>query len=53
MATMDLTPCWPGMRAWLLNVARTDLATALSINAEMGSEAVPVEELRKAAGHND
>lgn len=50
METVNLTPNWAGMRAWLLNVARTDLQTAERIAAEMGSEAPSIGELRKAAG---
>ena len=48
--TVNIEPNWEGMRAWILNIARTDIATALKINAEMGSEGVTPEELSQASG---
>lgn len=49
--TIDITPNYEGMRAWLKNMARTDLASALMVNAEMGCEGVNVAELHEIGGN--
>lgn len=48
--TIDVTPNWPGMRAWIKYVAKTDAAAAYKINEAMGCEAVPDEELDAITG---
>lgn len=37
--TVDVTPHWPGLRAYVRNVYRTDRRAAERIAAEMGCEA--------------
>lgn len=39
MQTIDITPNWAGMRAWVLHVAKTDPMLARKIASEMGREA--------------
>lgn len=48
--SINLEPNWEGMRAFVLNMARTDPAKAAQINQEMGSEGVSPEELAQASG---
>ncbi len=42
--SINLEPNWEGMRAWVLNVYKTDPATARKIAADMGSEAPELPE---------
>lgn len=48
--SINLEPNWDGMRAYVLNMARSDIDNALKINASMGREGVPEEELLAAHG---
>jgi hypothetical protein len=43
--TITLEPNWAGVRAYLLNAARSDLAYALSVAETMGCEAPDLSEL--------
>lgn len=45
--TIDITPDWDHMRAWILNIALTDLKLAIHVISRMGSEAPSLEELDK------
>lgn len=44
-ATITIGPDYEGMRLWLKNVAKTDLPTAVRINASLHCEGIDWDEL--------
>lgn len=48
--SINLEPNWDGMKAFILQIARSDLRQAVKVNNEMGSYRVDPMELAQAAG---